>query len=311
MIGTNAPIRFCEWIALNDEQLKDYVIRLNASNPAWFNVVDAYYSAHDTLMEWVFTKQWPGERVKGAIKQKKVLQFLQLQPDDSTKWMFIGAFEVLDEYQKEDGTVAYHYREIPKYAPLDARAVVYYKRERGDTQFVNDLGSNEKRREQFLETMTLDYVAQSPISALPFPGFENVRLTYRQLVAAVENDVWKSALGSVQAVYLQTDRRTGWHYVGSAYSHKGAERGLLSRWMEYVYGDHSGGNKRLKELGAQYIEDNFQYSILEIFDMNASPKSIIDREHWWMDTLGSVYHSDDEQPHGYNSVAERSNNLVD
>ena len=45
--------------------------------------------------------------------------------------------------------------------------------------------------------------------------------------------------------------------------------------------------------------------------MNASPKSIIDREHWWMDTLGSVYHSDDEQPHGYNSVAERSNNLVD
>ena len=167
MIGTNAPIRFCEWIGLDDEQLKDYVIRLNGSNPAWFNVVDAYYSAHDTLMEWVFTKQWPGERVKGAIKQKKVLQFLQLQPDDSTKWMFIGAFEVLDEYQKEDGTVAYHYREIPKYAPLDARAVVYYKRERGDTQFVNDLGSNDKRREQFLETMTLDYVAQSPISALP------------------------------------------------------------------------------------------------------------------------------------------------
>lgn len=85
--------------------------------------------------------------------------------------------------------------------------------------------------------MTLDHLSQSPISSLPFPGFENVRLTHRQLVAAVRNDTWKTALGNVQAVYLQTDRRTGWHYVGSAYSHKGAEQGLLSRWSEYAYGD--------------------------------------------------------------------------
>lgn len=55
------------------------------------------------------------------------------------------------------------------------------------------------------------------------------------------------------------------------------------------------------------IEKNFQYSILEIFDMNKSPKEIIDREHWWMDTLGSVRRNNDEVPHGYNSVAEREN----
>ena len=99
----------------------------------------------------------------------------------------------------------------------------------------------------------------------------------------------------------------GWHYVGSAYSRKGASHGLLSRWKEYASGDHSGGNKQLRNLGAGYIEKNFQYSILEIFDMNKSPKEIIDREHWWMDTLGSVRRNNDEVPHGYNSVAEREN----
>lgn len=301
----NTPIRFLDLIGLDNEQLKDFTIRLNGNKPAWFDVLDAYYSSHDALMEWMFIKQWPGEKVKGSFKQKKVLQFIQLHQEDPTKWLFIGAFEVLGEYQKEDGTVAYDYREIPQYAPLDARAVVYYKKRQGPTQLMNDMG-NDELRNRFSETMTLDHLSQSPISSLPFPGFENVRLTHRQLVAAVGNDTWKTSLGSVQAVYLQTDRRTGWHYVGSAYSHKGAEQGLLSRWSEYAYGDHSGGNKRLKELGVKYIEDNFQYSILEIFDMRALPKDIINREHWWMDTLGSVYHSEDEHPHGYNSVTERN-----
>lgn len=41
--------------------------------------------------------------------------------------------------------------------------------------------------------------------------------------------------------------------------------------------------------------------------MNKSPKEVIDREHWWMDTLGSVRRNNDEVPHGYNSVAEREN----
>ena len=122
---------------------------MNGNKPAWFDVLDAYYSSHDELMEWVFIKQWPGQQVKGAFKKKKVLQFIQLHQEDQTKWLFIGAFEVLGEYQKEDGTVAYDYREIPQYAPLDARAVVYYKKSQGPTQLMNDMG-NDKLRNRFL-----------------------------------------------------------------------------------------------------------------------------------------------------------------
>ena len=158
----NTPIRFLDLIGLDNEQLKDFTIRLNGDNPAWFDLLDAYYSSHDKLMEWVFTKRWPGDnRAKGSFKQKKVLQFIQLHQVDRTKWLFIGAFEILGEYQKGDGTVAYDYREIPQYAPLDARAVVYYKSIKGPTQLVNDMG-NDKWRNRFLETMTLDHVSQSP-----------------------------------------------------------------------------------------------------------------------------------------------------
>ena len=312
-IQDTEPIRFLELLGLDEEDLAGYSIRLNGSNPEWgkwSDLPDAYYSSYDDLMKWIFTKKWPDkDKATAQIHTRKVLQFIQLKPENPhpTQWLFVGAYDVLDEYTENDGKILYRYNEIPEYASLKARAVVYYKRDPGYTGVVFNLSNNEERRRDFLKTMTLEKIAQSPVSALPFPGYENVRLTHRQLVAAVNNEEWRAALGSVQAVYLQTDRRTGWHYVGSAYSRKGASHGLLSRWKEYASGDHSGGNKQLRNLGAGYIEKNFQYSILEIFDMNKSPKEIIDREHWWMDTLGSVRRNNDEVPHGYNSVAEREN----
>lgn len=312
-IQDTEPIRFLELLGLDEEDLAGYSIRLNGSNPEWgkwSDLPDAYYFSYDDLMKWIFTKKWPDkDKATAQIHTRKVLQFIQLKPENPhpTQWLFVGAYDVLDEYTENDGKILYRYNEIPEYASLKARAVVYYKRDPGYTGVVFNLSNNEERRRDFLKTMTLEKIAQSPVSALPFPGYENVRLTHRQLVAAVNNEEWRAALGSVQAVYLQTDRRTGWHYVGSAYSRKGASHGLLSRWKEYASGDHSGGNKQLRNLGAGYIEKNFQYSILEIFDMNKSPKEIIDRKHWWMDTLGSVRRNNDEVPHGYNSVAEREN----
>ena len=312
-IQDTEPIRFLELLGLDEEDLAGYSIRLNGSNPEWgkwSDLPDAYYFSYDDLMKWIFTKKWPDkDKATAQIHTRKVLQFIQLKPENPhpTQWLFVGAYDVLDEYTENDGKILYRYNEIPEYASLKARAVVYYKRDPGYTGVVFNLSNNEERRRDFLKTMTLEKIAQSPVSALPFSGYENVRLTHRQLVAAVNNEEWRAALGSVQAVYLQTDRRTGWHYVGSAYSRKGASHGLLSRWKEYASGDHSGGNKQLRNLGAGYIEKNFQYAILAIIDMHKSPKEIIDREHWWMDTLGSVRRNNDEVPHGYNSVAEREN----
>lgn len=75
----------------------------------------------------------------------------------------------------------------------------------------------------------------------------------------------------------------------------------------YASGDFTGGNLQLNKLvereGAGYIEKNFEYLILEIFDLRATSNDVIRREHWWMDTLWSVYSK--ESPFGYHSQRER------
>lgn len=57
----------------------------------------------------------------------------------------------------------------------------------------------------------------------------------------------------------------------------------------------------VKEKGPHYINDNFRYSILETFDMREKDDVVINREHWWMKTLSSVYDSKSPDAHGYNS----------
>ena len=185
-IQDTEPIRFLELLGLGDEEFASYTIRLNGSKPEWGDLLDTYYSSYDDLMRWIFTKKWQDTEAVGKINTGKVLQFIQLRPEDSTRWLFVGAYDILDEYTEEDGTILYHYREIPRYAPLKARAVVNYKRAPGfsSMRIIFNLSNSGERRRNFRETMASTKIAQSPVSAMPFPGYENVRLTHRQLAAA-------------------------------------------------------------------------------------------------------------------------------
>lgn len=51
------------------------------------------------------------------------------------------------------------------------------------------------------------------------------------------------------------------------------------------YRNLTGGNKLLNEIkldkGKDYIINNFQYSILEIFDTKTKADTIINRENYW------------------------------
>lgn len=300
------PIHFLSMLGIGEDELAEYAIRLNGSSPHWFDVMTMYYEHHDKLMDWVFTRHWDGNaRAVGNIPQRKVLQFIQL--DDNEKpvnhWLFLGGYEVSDTMMKGKDEV-YRRKTIERFQSFTARTIVTYRRTRGSMQMVNNLANAHLRR-RFMDKMLVEKIAQSPVSAMPFPGYSNVRLSFDELAAAVHNDEWRGALSSVSAVYLQTGLRTGWHYVGFAYSHHGGSQGLLSRWEEYVSGDHTGGDALLRQLvaehGAGYIEKTFQYSILDIFDPRTSDRTVIEREHWWMDTLSSVRNDDASVPHGYNS----------
>ena len=80
-------------------------------------------------------------------------------------------------------------------------------------------------------------------------------------------------------------------YIGSA---SGNSDGIWQRWSSYAnVNDLTGGNKtfeRLKNSGSGYIIDNFQYSILEIFDTRTKRDEIIKREEHWKRVFQSVTH---------------------
>lgn len=59
---------------------------------------------------------------------------------------------------------------------------------------------------------------------------------------------------------------------------------LLNRWQNYAQSRH-GGNLQLKQLPLEHIENNFYYSILDIFKAKTDDKVILSRESWWKNTL--------------------------
>ena len=295
------PIKLFDLLGIPESEQPDYSVRLNG-NLDGYNVLDAYRNHRSEFLDHAHTTVFSG---KGwYIHTRYVLQFVELRP---AEWLFIGLFEVSQpEIQLSNGNVAMRYRMLDRYSALEGRLVARFdeaRRIRGSAHLTRNL-SRPSVREYVTQHLVVDRVARSSKSILPFPGFNKLRLNHAELVAAVENPEWAPALNSVSAIYLQTDMSNGWHYVGSAYSNEGDSVGLLSRWKEYAYYDHDGTNTRLKKLSREHIEEHFQYSILEVFDPSTKPSKIIQREHWWMDTLGSVYK--DEHPFGYNTVRQRN-----
>ena len=63
---------------------------------------------------------------------------------------------------------------------------------------------------------------------------------------------------------------------------------LLQRWSNYASNGH-GGNKELRRLvdekGFEYIQQFFQYSILENYNSKIDDAVILERESWWKDIL--------------------------
>ena len=124
-----------------------------------------------------------------------------------------------------------------------------------------------------------------------FPGYNNVLLSHKDLqtIINMEAPEWRTALSSVKGVYCITDKSTGQIYIGSA---SGNDGGIWQRWSSYAdVTNLTGGNKTFEELkhsGANYIIDNFTYSILEIFDMRTKREDIIHREEFWKKVFLSV-----------------------
>ena len=121
-----------------------------------------------------------------------------------------------------------------------------------------------------------------------FPGFDNIMLSYYELLEMVDDPVkyeaWHSALSSVYGIYLIVNKKNGDQYVGSATG----TNGILGRWSEYAYG-HTGGDKRLIELMKKEPKayENFQFTILRILPKDMPQAQVIGIESLYKEKLGS------------------------
>lgn len=119
---------------------------------------------------------------------------------------------------------------------------------------------------------------------VPFPGFDDLVLDHAQLQAVMRDHryaSWRTALASVAAVYLITDRRDGRQYVGKA---DGSES-LRQRWSVYAANGH-GGNVELRGLEPS----TFRFSVLRVFDPTTPTSRINAAENHFKLALDSRTH---------------------
>lgn len=127
-------------------------------------------------------------------------------------------------------------------------------------------------------------------SKVPFPGFDRVLITHDELIAVVEDpryQEWRTALATVQGVYLVADTSTGELYVGKA---DGGER-LLGRWTAYARDGH-GGNVAMRERAEvdKTHRRNFAFSILQVFGPSTPMSEVDEAESHYKQALLTRQH---------------------
>ncbi|RJR21415.1 MAG: GIY-YIG nuclease family protein [Desulfobacteraceae bacterium] len=237
--------------------------------------------ANPTPLEAFFDgkfQQWQEPQNQKNFECRHILSLIHL---GGTRWLFAGVYEVLGVAPgkwKPTNCYMYSTREILGLDHLTGRALI---------EFDKVFRASYLRGKRYADQLRVVSIREQRMTIGDFPGFNSIILSHRMLQTLVRelNPSWRSALSNVSGVYLITDTLTGKHYVGSAY---GGE-GIWQRWTAYATTGH-GGNKELRELlevgGPDHVHF-FQYTLLEVCDINSSNDQIIARETHWKIVLRS------------------------
>ncbi|MFW6025977.1 MAG: GIY-YIG nuclease family protein [Candidatus Woesearchaeota archaeon] len=220
-------------------------------------------------------QEWQGNK---NFPRRYILSLIYL---NANEWLFGGVYKVLDWQEKEDGlgsNYKYTTELTNKGEKWIGRLIIKYEK---------DFRISYTYCEKYIHDFEILELRRNRYQIIEFPGYENVSIDYDKLKLIIEtgNKSWKSALSSVQGVYLLTNNDNGKLYVGSAYG----ENNFWQRWVEYIDTGH-GNNIELIKLIEKEDDDyfrNFTFSILEVFKNTADSEEIIRRESYWKNMLSS------------------------
>ena len=259
---------------LNKTKIKFNMNAGNVEIRAW----DLLFKEDET--EWEQINAWKTKHPNNNLNHADyLLAFAQYYPYGPEYFIFGGLYKIKKIEPEVFDEVGYELTLMDDYKEYRKRLIVKLKKTIGRDLY-NRLYKNIQ------DTLEPEVYEIAPNTKLGhFPGYQNVTLSHPQMQQIIlrNEPSWKQALMNVKGVYVITDLSNGKLYIGSA---SGNTDGIWQRWSDYANIENlTGGNKLLNEIkldkGKDYIVNNFQYSILEIFDTKTKADIIINRENYW------------------------------
>lgn len=259
---------------LNKTKIKFNMNAGNVEIKAW----DLLFKEDET--EWEQINAWKTKHPNNNLNHADyLLAFAQYYPYGPEYFIFGGLYKIKKIEPEVFDEVGYELTLMDDYKEYRKRLIVKLKKPIGRDLY-NRLYKNIQ------DTLEPEVYEIAPNTKLGhFPGYQNVTLSHPQMQQIISRNEpsWKQALMNVKGVYVITDLSNGKLYIGSA---SGNTDGIWQRWSDYANIENlTGGNKLLNEIkldkGKDYIINNFQYSILEIFDIKTKVDTIINRENYW------------------------------
>ncbi|MFH1302996.1 MAG: GIY-YIG nuclease family protein [Planctomycetota bacterium] len=265
---SHSVLKLIDLIRLTGIELGNYKIHCAIDNKRneW-RPLQAYFA--DTF------ERGQSEQSQENFQCDHVLSLINLS--NSRRWLYVGIYQVcgVSKATNRSGFI-YNLKRLPGLEHLDGRTIVDFEKTFRQSYLVGSTHENN---------LIVNSILEERMSIADFPGFNAVRLSFDLLQAIIrqENPTWRSALANIAGIYVIVDTKTGLQYVGKA----SGGVGLWQRWSEYANSGH-GGNMKLRQLlienGSNYAK-YFQFSLVEVCDINANPDYIISRESHWKDVL--------------------------
>lgn len=266
-------IKLNDILKLDDKTLENTKIRLNLQFEGNSNPIDFFKNRKnpDSYQKMLNGNYYNSNRNRSYQLDNISIGFIRLPKSyGENLYLLFHVGKITKDLNVFNG-VGYEYEEFGNYEKYYGRLII---------KFENKAQNMVRKALSIIDECEVVEILSSEFDDDIFPGYDNVFISWHQLQRVVDKASWQVALGNQKGIYLISDTNIGKFYVGSAYG----ESMLLGRWKEYVQTKH-GNNQELKKLNNDYIQNNFHYSILEIFKSTTDDDFIIQRENYWKEIL--------------------------